>query len=210
MNIKKRILAGILGGALFLTSSQAFASPPEMPADDNPWQEEMAANIGGWAKFISTRYGLSSEEVETALNNRVHIEDVRRAAVLAKLSGKSFSEVLAMKVDWPQVAQKLGITREQVDEFFWKERNETFAERLGISTKTFEDLLKDGYDVRDISIAGLIAKNSGKNIKTVLEKRRINNTWDDVAKSFGVDLKKVMSRVHENMRERMKERMQAG
>ena len=191
MSIKKKILAGLLGGALLLTGGQAFATPPEMP-DDNAWQEEAQANISGWAKFISTRYGLSGAEVEEALNNGVHIEDVRRAAVLAKLSGKSFSEVLAMKVDWPQVAQKLGITREQVIEFFWNERNETFAERIGVDAKTFQNLLKEGYGIRDICAAGIIAKHSGKNIKTVIEKRRINNTWQDVAKSFGVDWKSII------------------
>lgn len=191
MSIKKKILAGLLGGALLFTGGQAFANPPEMP-DDNAWQEEAQANISGWAKFISTRYGLSGAEVEEALNNGVHIEDVRRAAVLAKLSGKSFSEVLAMKVDWPQVAKKLGVTREQVIEFFWNERNETFAERIGVDAKTFQSLLKEGYDVRDICAAGIIAKHSGKSIKTVIEKRRINNTWQDVAKSFGVDWRNIM------------------
>ena len=58
--------------------------------------------------------------------------------------------------------------------------------------QTFRALLKDGYNHRDIDIAGKIAKASGKNIKTVLAKREINNTWADVAKSFGVDLKKIM------------------
>lgn len=207
-NFRKKILAGILGGALIFGGGQAFASPPEMPENDTTWEEEDSVNIKGWAKFISTRYGLSGAEVEKAFNDGVHIEDIRRAAVLAKLSGKSFSEVLAMKVDWPQVAKKLGITREQVIEFFWEERNDTFAERLNLDKKTFKGLLKDGYDHRDIFIAGKIAQASGKNIKTVLEKRRINNTWDDVAKSFGVDLKKIMAQVRGNIREHIRERIQ--
>ena len=196
MSIKKKILAGLLSGALLFAGGQAFAAPPEMPDDDKAWQEQAAANIGGWAKYLSDKYGVDSAQVETALNNGVHIEDVKHAAVLAKLSGRSFSDVLAMKVDWAQVAEKLGVTREQVKEFYEQERMEHFAKMADTDAKTFKSLLKDGYDPHDIMIAGKIAKESKKNIKSVLEKRKINNTWEDVAKSFGVDLKKHMPPGH--------------
>ena len=46
MSTKKKILAGLLSGALLFAGGQAFAAPPEMP-DDNTWQEQEAANIGG-------------------------------------------------------------------------------------------------------------------------------------------------------------------
>ena len=191
-NFKKRLLAGLLSGALLFTGSQALAAPPEMPEDNRDWQAEEAEHIGGWAKFISEHYGVDIAQVEAALNDGVHIEDVRQAAVLAKLSGKNFKDVLAMKVDWSQVAEKLGITRKQMHEFFKREHEEAFAKHAGIEVKTLQGLLKDGYDLRDIDIAAKIAKSSGKDVKTVLGKRKINNTWDDVAKSFGVDLQKIM------------------
>lgn len=190
-NFRKKLLAGLLGGALLFTGSQAFAAPPEMP-EDRDWQAEEAEHIGGWAKFISERYGVDTAQVEAALNDGVHIEDIRQAAILAKLSGKNFKDVLAMKVDWPQVAEKLGVTREQIHEFFKREKEETFAKHAGIDVKTLQSLRKDGYKIRDIGIAAKIAKASGKDVKSVLGKRKINNTWGDVAKSFGVDLKKIM------------------
>ena len=190
-NFRKKILAGLLGGALLFAGSQAFAAPPEMP-EDRDWQAEEAEHIGGWAKFISERYGVDTAQIEAALNDGVHIEDVRQAAILSKLSGKHFKDVLAMKVDWPQVAEKLGITRKQMHEFFKREHEEAFAKHAGIDVKTLQSLLKDGYDIRDIDIAAKIAKASGKDVKSVLGKRKINNTWGDVAKSFGVDLQKIM------------------
>ena len=197
MNIKKTLLAGLLGGALLLSGSQVFAAPPEMPDnDDRSWQEEEAKNIGGWAKYLSDKYGVDSAQVETALNNGVHIEDVRHAAVLAKLSNRSFSDVLAMKVDWFQVAEKLGVTHKQIRDFYEQERTEHFAQLAELDIKTFNNLLKDGYKPHDIMVAGKIAKVSGKNIKNVLDKRKINNTWEDVAKSFGVDIKKYMPPDH--------------
>ena len=196
MSIKKKILMGLLSGALLFTGSQALANPPEMPEQEQNWQEEEAKHIGGWAKYLSAKYGVDSAQVETALNNGVHIEDVKHAAVLAKLSGKSFSDVLAMKVDWAQVAEKLGVTREQVKEFYEQERIEHFAKMASIDVKTFSNLLKDGYNPHDIMIAGRIANSAGKNVKNVLEKRKINNTWEDVAKSFGVDLQKLIPTGH--------------
>ena len=196
MSIKKKILMGLLSGALLLTGSQALANPPEMPEQEQNWQEDEAKHIGGWAKYLSEKYGVDSAQVETALNDGVHIEDVKNAAVLAKLSGKSFADVLAMKIDWAQVAEKLGVTREQVKEFYEQERIEHFAQMANVDAKTFSSLLKDGYNPHDIMIAGRIANAAGKNVKNVLDKRRINNTWEDVAKSFGVDLQKLIPSGH--------------
>ena len=190
MNFRKKLLVGFLGGMMIFSGGVVNAAPPEAP--DEAWQTEMEMNRGGWAKYFSDKYGVDSAQIDKALKDGVHIEDIRHAAVLSKLSGKNFSDVLAMKVDWIQVADKLGVTREQLSEFFQQEREEHLAKRAGVDVKTLKNLLKDGYDPRDIAIAGKIAQASGKNIKSVLDKRRINNTWDDVAKSFGVDLKKIL------------------
>ena len=189
MMFRKKLLVGLLSGAILLSGSQALANPPE---EQDAWQEEEAEHSGGWTKYFSEKYGIDSAQIEKALSDGVPMKDIGQAAVLAKLSGKNFSDVLAMKVDWPQVAEKLGVTPEQVKKFFQQERDEHFAKRAGIDVKTLQALLKDGYHPLDIDIAGKIAKASGKDVKTVLGKRKINNTWDDVAKSFGVDLKKIM------------------
>lgn len=192
MNIKKKIIAGLLGGALILTGAQAFANPPEFPPQESNWQEEDTANIDNWVKHISEKYDVDSAQVRKALDDGVFYEEIKHAAVLAKLSGKSFSEVMAMRVDWKQVAEKLGVTREQLEEFYEQERNEHFAKMAGVDVKTLQSLIEDGYDPRDIMIAGRIAQASGKNIKNVLDKREINNSWEDVAQSFGVDIKEIM------------------
>ncbi|MBR4642410.1 MAG: hypothetical protein IKO74_06760 [Selenomonadaceae bacterium] len=194
MNFKKRLLVGLLSGAMILTGGQAFANEPEMP--DDTWQAEARGDVSVWTKFLAEKYGVDESQVKAALDSGVHFEDINHAAVLAKLSGKSFSEVLAMRVDWEQVAQKLGVTHEQIENFYNREREEQLAKRAGVDVKTLQALLKDGYHPQDIMIAGKIAKTSNKNIKTVLEKRKINNTWEDVAKSFGVDLKKIMPPPH--------------
>ena len=198
-NLKKKLLAGLLCGAMIFTGAQTFAAPTD-DADradrEAKWQQEAAERIGGWSKYFAERYGLNSAEIEKAFADGVHIEDIKNAALLAKLSGKSFSDVLAMKVDWPQVAQKLGVTREQIKNFYANERDEAFAKKSGLDVSAYKSLVKDGYRPHDIDIAARIAKASGKDIKTVLGSRKINNTWSDVAKSFGVDIKTIMPKPH--------------
>lgn len=196
INFKKKFLAGLLGSALLLTGAQTFAQPPEMHMQAHMQmqmtQERITENINAWAKYLSEKYGVDKAQVEEALTRGVNIKDIQFASVLSKLSGKSFSDVLAMKVDWLQVAEKLGITREQLQEFHRQQQFEALALTAGVEVKTVESLLKDGYHPQDIIVAGKIAKSAGKDIKTVLGKRKINNTWGDVAKSFGLDITKIM------------------
>jgi len=202
-NFKKNLIAGILSGALIFSGGQALANPAEMSEQNQNWHEEEVAHKDGWAKYFSERYGINSVQIEQALNDGIHIKDIKTAAVLAKISGKNFSDVLAMKVGWIQVAEKLGITHEQIKNFYEQKRDEHFAKMTGLDVKTIQNLLKDGYNPRDIDIAAKIAKATNKDVKNVLGKRKINNTWDDVAKSFGVDMKKIMPPPgHHNQRRR--------
>ena len=214
-NLKKKLLAGILSGAMIFTGGFAVNSAQAQPPADE--QQEIDGRgerpeFGGRRherpqmteeqrteriKEIAERLGVDQAEIEEAFKNHVRFEDIRSAAVLAKISGKSFSEVLAMKTDWQQVAEKLGVTREQVEEYARNERLEELAKHSKLDTKTVDSLLKEKYDPRDITVAGIIANASGKNIKSVLAKRKINNSWEDVAKEFNVDLKEIMKPKHE-------------
>ena len=121
MNFKKKLLVGLLSGAMILTGG--FLAPVQ--AAENPDAQQQLQRherrqmtdeqINEFAKKFADAYGVEQAEVADALKNRIHFDDIKNAAVLAKLSGKSFSEVLAMKTDWRQVAEKLGVTREQVE-----------------------------------------------------------------------------------------------
>ena len=195
--LKKNFLAAVLSSTLLLTGTQVFAQSHEMPTNMpmhmmHMTQEQIAENASGWAKHFSEAYGVDKAQVEAALKRGVHIRDVQFASMLAKLSGKSFDDVLAMKVDWQQVTEKLGVTREQIDELQRQQMDDMLALNSGVDVNTVKSLLKDGYAPQDIMIAGKIAKAAGKDVKSVLGKRKINNTWDDVAKSFGVDIRNIM------------------
>ena len=195
MNFKNKIVAGLLSGALLFTgAAPVFAAPPQWNAEED---QELAANIDGWTNYLTKKYGVDSLQVRAALTQGVHIRDIQIAAVLSKLSGKSFSDVLSMKMDWIQVAEKLGVTREKIDEFYRQQMGEQLAQDSAVDINTLRTLLKEGYKPRDLVIAGRIAKLSGKDIKTVLAKRKINNTWRDVAKSFGLSFEQLMPQSEE-------------
>lgn len=227
MKLKKKILAGILSGAILMTSGLAF-NDAQAAQNQEHWRgygnhmnfernsghrmgfgrgmnfnddfQFSDEQIAEFAKKIADYYGIDQYEVETALRENTHFGDIRHAATLAKLSGRSFSEVLAMKNDWHQVADKLGVTREQFDAFMKEEMLGWLAKRSRLDTKTVQNLLDDGYNPRDICMAGIIAGESGKGVKSVLNKRKINNSWQDVAKEFNVDAKKLFggNRQHKN------------
>ena len=213
MKLKKKILAGILSGAILISGSLAFndaqaaqknfdSHRPHFEHFDEQHERPQFTDeqIAEFAKKIADYYGVDQYEVETALRENTHFGDIRQAATLAKLSGRSFSEVLAMKNDWHQVAEKLGVTREQFDAFMKEEMLGWLAQRSKLDTKTVQSLLDDNYNPRDICMAGIIASESGKSVKSVLNKRKINNSWQDVAKEFNVDAKKLFggNRPHKN------------
>ena len=200
-DLKKKFIAGILSGALIFTGGFAIHSAQAADNSANQQQKFEKHQRGGNFKMTDEQrsqrikefadyYGVNQSEVEAALKNHVHFEDLKTAAVLSKLSGKSFSEVLAMKTDWRQVAEKLGVSREQFENYKKNEMLEGLAKFSKLDKKTVESLLKDNYSPHDITFAGLIANESGKNVKSILAKKKINNDWEDVAKEFNVDLSK--------------------
>ena len=143
-------------------------------------KEELAAKI-------AKDFNVKDSEVLKALNNNTDMRDIGHAAMLAKISGKSFSNILAMKSDWRDVEKKLGITREDIRKEQLRTTALRVAENGNIDSASAEKLLNDGYSPMDIEVAARIANAAGKDIDTVLAARKINNQWRDVAKDFGVD-----------------------
>lgn len=195
----KKLAVAVLAGAVFATGSIDFfavqAAPVEasgrMAAAAGPCRPGRGPlNAEQAAKHLAAAFGLDETEIQTALQEQqIDMRDAGRAAMLAKASGKSFADVLAMKTkenSWPEVASALGVTRENVRTVMEQMMADRLESRAGIDKTVTARLLKEGYHPRDIEAAGLIARLSSQDIQKVLDQKKINNTWQDVARSLGL------------------------
>ncbi|SHK45565.1 hypothetical protein SAMN05216582_104139 [Selenomonas ruminantium] len=207
MRKNKKMLAGIMAGVLMagtgfgMLGAQAQAAdknvqngqpcpPPMMKGHRGGQPPMMRMSADDMAKQINKTFGVSEKEVKAAIEEKKDFRDIGQAAMLAKISGKSFADVLSMKTEakqWPQVEQELGITREQIH----VQMNELTAERMAehgdVDKDTALKLMNNGYRPHDIGMAAKLAKLSGKDIQSVLDMKKINNRWGDVAQQLGVD-----------------------
>ena len=206
--MRKKMLAGIVAGALMvgtgfgLLSGQAQAAetvakggerqaPPHMMQGHKGGQHPMMnMNADDVAKRLHEAFGVSEAEVKEAVNNKRDFQDIGQAAMLSKISGKSFKDVLAMKTEknnWPEIGKSLGVTREQVQTQMLTMQALHIEKKANVDKQRVLALLKNGYQARDIECAGLLAKAAGKDVQAVLDMKKINNRWTDVAAELGVD-----------------------
>ena len=212
-NMKKRIIAGIAAGAIIAAgglgtlSVQAAANDgskdqqrPQMRETQGKMQHpHMKMDADKTAEHIAKVFGISQSEIKAAIDKQTDFRDIGQAAMLSKLSGKSFSEVLAQKTDgkdWREIGESLGVSREQIHETMLEMRAQRISQRGNIDAAAALKLMQAGYQDRDIQMAAALAKESGKTIQSVLDKKKINNTWFDVAKDLGVDMTKLRPEHH--------------
>lgn len=142
------------------------------------------------AQHIATSFGVDAKQVKSALDEQKDFRDIGRAAMLAKISGKSFADVMALKTDdkdWRTIEESLGVTREKVEQVRSEMTAKDLSQDDNIDEAVALKLLKDGYEPWDISCAAILAKESGKDVQSVLDLKKINNRWGDVAGQLGVD-----------------------
>ena len=197
----KKMLMGIVTGLVLTMGGIGYAAqdaaqdterrqPPHHMGHRMEGQRPMQFDPSEMAKHMAKQFGVEESEVLAAINEKKDFRDIGHAAMIAKVSGKSFSEVLSMKQDgqhWRDVEQSLGVTHEQIRDYMGNLMAERMAESAKTDKATVEKLMKDGYLPHDIMFAGKIANASGKDIQSVLNRKKINNRWEDVAKELGVD-----------------------
>lgn len=186
---KKTVAAFVLGAFLITGAAVPFIAQAAQPDKDRPALEQRKIDPDKAAQRLSETYGLSKDTILARMNDGAGIRDINRAAFLAKASGKTFDEVLALKKSdntWKDVASTLGVTKEQTKATFNALAADRLNANLGFDRNTVLGLMNEGYKVRDIAVAGLLAENTDKTPASVLELKKINNTWRDVAHTLGV------------------------
>ena len=183
-------------GVLSAQSQDKAAVPPRYCLTQGERQDGQPPKVSTdeVAQHIAASFGVDEKQVKSALDDKRDFRDIGQAAMLAKISGKSFADVLALKTDdkdWRTIEESLGVTREKVRQL----RIEMTAKDLSRDGVIDEEgalkLLKDGYEPWDISCASILAEAAGKDIQSVLDLKKINNRWGDVADQLGVDRKEL-------------------
>lgn len=183
-------------GVLSAQSQDKAAVPPRYCLTQGERQDGQPPKVSTdeVAQHIAASFGVDEKQVKSALDDKRDFRDIGRAAMLAKISGKSFADVMALKTDdkdWRDIESSLGVTREKVRQL----RIEMTAKDLSRDGVIDEEgalkLLKDGYEPWDISCASILAEAAGKDIQSVLDLKKINNRWGNVADQLGVDRKEL-------------------
>ena len=187
-SVRKNLIGMTLGAAILSASfgSLAYANSTEqgghgmstqqteMKMDKHP-QVQMSADEQ--AKYVSEVFGVSETEVKQEIAKKTDLFDIGQGAMLAKLSGKPFPSIMQMKAkgkDWPQIVDTLGITDKQLQAGLMDMAVLHISMRGDVDENTARDLLQKGYEPH-------------KDILSVLNQKKDNKGWGEIADEFGVD-----------------------
>lgn len=193
---QRKIVAGLVAGlvltvggfgVLSAQSQDKAAVQPRycMTQGERPDGQPPRMTTDEVAKHIAASFGVDEKQVKSALDDNKDFRDIGQAAMLAKISGKSFEDVLALKTDdkdWRTIGRSLGVTREKVASVRCEMTAKDLSQDGNVDETTAMNLLQG-----DISWAAALAKAADKDIQSVLDLKKINNRWSDVAEQLGVD-----------------------
>ena len=197
---KKMIMAMAVGGALFGASFfGVIGEAAEGGRHDGPPMGQHHMGQAPWrmndeeaAARAAKMFGVDEAEVAAYLaENPRAFRDVFPCSMLARTSGHSFAEVMAVyeeQGDWRAVGESLGVTREMIHETMGDLMAGRLADdKTNLTKDEARALLREGYHPRDVRAAGILGKAANKNAREILAMKKINNGWDDVAKELGLD-----------------------
>ena len=196
---KKMILAMaaggvLLGASLFGVAGEARAQAGEPMGHHRMERAHWHMNDQEAASRAAEMFGVDEAEVAAYLaENPRAFRDIFPCSMLARTSGHSFAEVMAIyeeQGDWRAVGESLGVTREMIHETMGDLMAGRLADdKTNLTKDEARELLREGYHPRDVRAAGILGKAANKNAREILAMKKINNGWDDVAKELGLDAK---------------------
>lgn len=190
----RKAIAALVAGAFIIAGiAGPLAAQAATPDKERPAQHQRhQINPEKAAKRLAAEYGLDEGVIAKYQKEGKTFKDLGRAAFLAKASGKSFEAVLALKTDkntWKEVTKTLGVDKAKTKAVRQELAVKRITNRSGLDQSAIQNLFDQGYHTRDIAMAAMLAKQTAKSIDQVITHKKINNTWKDVAKELGVDLK---------------------
>lgn len=118
-----------------------------------------------------------------------NIRDLHMAMVVADASQHSLTEVITAKISgssWPELCKSYNLDETKLHQIEQDHMAKKLATEISLSEDTIKGLLGNGYQPQDIVMASILAKKADKDIQAVLDMKKINNHWQDVAKTLNV------------------------
>ena len=171
MSSRGKLLLGMTLGALLLgggifgwvnAQTKAQQSYRLVCASARPGAPLREGGPAEAAERIADAFGVNKAEVQKAIEAKRDFRDIGRAAMLAKVSGKSFAEVLELKKKdntWRDVERGLGVKHEQMQEAFCELEARHLSEQSIVDQETALQLIKNGYEGHDIRAAAVLARS---------------------------------------------------
>ncbi|SEJ92698.1 hypothetical protein SAMN05660742_1259 [Propionispira arboris] len=200
-NKKKTLILALTGafaitgiGTTYLNQTAFAATADTTQQDQGQMHREHKATskvmTDEMAQQFATTFNVDKKVLLDYQAKGYTMRDFHQAALIASAGNKSFTEVMNAKTatnSWKDVMDSFSITNEQLQQAAQAFMSKQMSTMLQIDESTVNGLLKDGYQPNDIVMASVLSKQSSKTISTVLNMKKINNTWKDVATSLGID-----------------------
>lgn len=159
---------------------------------------------GGWVpdkkdyKVISEEmardFGLDEKEILAACKDKRSLWDIMHAAAVAKASNQPFANVIRFKTaenSWGDVYAAMRVSPAMIRaagaDAMTNLMANYMADRLAMDKSQVKGLLEEGYRPRDIFCASVIAKLSDTGVKEILQEKKINKWWQDIAQAHNID-----------------------
>jgi len=157
------------------TQAQQQVQPPKMT-------DEMATQA-------AAKLGIDKQLLIDFQNKGNNIRDLHMAMVVADASQHTLTEVLTAKINgssWPDLCKSYNLDESKLHQIEQDHMAKKLATEISVKEDTIKLLLGNGYQPQDIVMASILADKSNKDIQSVLDLKKINNRWQDVAKNLNV------------------------
>ena len=193
--LAKKTIVLALAGAFIVTGigvtqmpqSVALAATQKLEQKDQ--RQTYYFNPEIMAQNIQDCFGIDKQVILDYNKQGWKIHDLNKAALIAFASETPISDILNAKTmanDWKDVGESFGVTREKIHTVMQTMMSKKMATNLDVDSVVINSFLSQGYHPRDIAMAVTLSKHTDKTIDEVINMKKINNRWSDVATALGI------------------------
>jgi plasmid maintenance system antidote protein VapI len=193
--LAKKAIVLALAGAFLVTGigitqmpqSVAIAATQQVQHQEQHQRPDFNPEV--MAQNIQDSFGIDKQVILDYNKQGWKMHDLHKAALIAYASEKPISDILNAKTmtnDWKNVGESFGVTKEKFHTVMQTMMSKKMATTLGVNSDVINSFLSQGYHPRDTAMAVTLSKHTDKTTDEILNMKKINNRWSDVATALGI------------------------